>query len=50
MTPAEVLSKEVYGWVLGIYNIFGTFHRPLNIDIMWQYKKTVSNNECKLSV
>jgi len=27
-----------------------TFHRPLNIDMMWQYKKKVSNNECKLSV
>jgi len=25
-----------------------TFHRPLNIDMMWQYKKKVSNNECKL--
>ena len=27
-----------------------TFHRPLNIDMMWQNKKKVSNNDCKLCV
>jgi len=27
-----------------------TFHRPLNIDMMWQNKKKVSNNERKLCV
>ena len=27
-----------------------TFHKPLNIDMMWQNKKKVSNNECKLCI